>query len=62
MLGFKDDRAPSKGLNTRLLCIVHWLGVNIGMLIKWLNFPHTDFTALRAGRTSNVQSRLGVIE
>jgi hypothetical protein len=27
----------------------------LGVLIKWLNWTHTGFKALRAGRTSNVQ-------
>jgi len=41
----------AKKTNTRLPCIVRWLGVNMGILIKWLNLPHTCFKALRAGRT-----------
>jgi hypothetical protein len=35
--------------------IVRWVGVNMDILIKWLNWLHNGFKALRAGRTSNVQ-------
>jgi hypothetical protein len=45
-------------MNTRLPCIVRWVGVYMDILVKWLNWPHTSFKALRAGRTSNVQHRI----
>jgi hypothetical protein len=44
-------------MNTRLPCIVRWVSENMDLLIKWLNWLHTGFKALRAGRTSNVQRR-----
>jgi hypothetical protein len=51
-------KSIKKLMNTRLPCIVYWLGVDMDVKIKWLNLPHPGIEALRAGRTSNVQHRI----
>jgi hypothetical protein len=43
----KDKRPPA--MHRVMICC------KLGVLIKWLNWTHTGFKALRAGRTSNVQ-------
>ena len=51
-----------KKMNTRLPFIVRWVDVDMDIEIKWLNWPHTGFKVLRAGRTSNVQNRMVIEE
>jgi len=47
--------STKKQMNTRLPCLVLYVIENIYLLIKWLNWLHTSFAALRAGLRSNIE-------